>query len=530
MSRRGSALFLTLAALATTGATSAPTTAPTTVTPNTVTPTAAPATMPAAVAVPAPPHLPPAGPAVAAGPNLPQRLYDAVTPSLVAVQYTFTGEVQQGDLIVAGIVVDDHGLVMFPLAAVNDELPDEQLRRFKVIVPRTDTDNEELDATFQGRDERSQMAFVRVNPAKSTAKATAGSTAGSTSRPAAPRTWTPVRFAERSPAIGETVYSVGMLPRSGGYHAELTQSIVSAYLRGPVRQVAVAGGGLAGFGSPVFDATGTAIGIVGYQPPAPLLLDNKDPRQALLGSLATTRYYVPTAEFAVGLADPPTPAKPVILAYTGLPELSGLKKDEADYLGLTGRPAVSVGDVLADSPAAKAGLKPRDVIVTFDGKPLERGDTPEELPLILRHQLAQLSPGTPVTFGVLRGGPGQPLTDIRIALGERPEPANQAKRFWSDDIGFGVREPVLMDRYVRHMKPTDPPGVVVTVLKPEASAQTAQLMPEDLVVQVNGTPTPTLAAFKTAYNDFRTAHPRDAIVMVVKREGRDQTIRIEPPQ
>ncbi len=196
-----------------------------------------------------------------------------------------------------------------------------------------------------------------------------------------------------------------------------------------------------------------------------------------------------------------------MLAYTGLPELSGLKKEEADYLGLAGRPAVQVGDVLADSPAAAAGLKRRDVIVTFDGQPLERGDTPEELPMILRRQLSQLRPGTPITFGVLRGGPGQPLTDIRITLGTRPDPANRAKRYWSDDIGFGVRDPVLLDRYARHLKPADAGGVVVTVLKPESTAQAAGLQPEDLIVQVNGQPTPTLAEFKAAYGDYRRPTP-----------------------
>ena len=519
MPRRGFNPILTAAAAALTALTGlGATTAPTTVPAPTAATTLPAATMPTAV-VPLPP-LPPADPVVPAGRGFAQRLYDAVTPSLVAVQYTFTGETQQGDVIVAGIVIDDHGLVMFPLAAVNDELPDEQLRRFKIIVPRQDTDNEELDATFEGRDERSQMAFVRCKP----------EVAGKgTTRPA-PRVWTPIHFGERSPDIGTNVFSVGILPRNGGYHSVLTRSIVSAYLRGPVKQVEVAGGGLAGFGSPVFDATGTAIGIVGYEPPATILLDDKNPQQELLGSLATNRYYIPTSEFEIGLVDPPSAGHPVVLSYTGLPELSGLKKEEADYLGLTGRPAVSVGDVLADSPAAKAGLKRRDVIVTFDGHPLERGDTPEELPMILRRQLAQRPPGTVVTFGVLRGGPDQKLTDIRIPLGVRPEPANRAKRFWADDIGFGVRQPVLLDRYARHMKPADAAGVVVTVLKQEASAQTAGLQPEDLVLQVNGQPTPTLADFKAVYGDYRKAHPHDAIVMVVKREGREQTIRIEPPQ
>ena len=495
--RRSGSLILA-AALVCLGATTAPTTAPTT-RPATPVPT-----------------LPPATPMVPPGADLAKRLYDAASPALVAVQYTFTGEVQQADVIVAGVVIDESGLVMFPLAAVNDRLPDEQLKKFKVIVPHLDQDNEELDATFEGRDERSELAFVRVKPAKG--------------QQAQTRHWTAIHFGTTVPDVGRTVYSVGMMPRSGGYHTFLTESKVAAHLRGPVKQVLVAGGGLSAFGSPVFDERGVAIGLVGYEPPAAFTLDDRNPQQQLLGSLSTNRYFIPTSEFAIGLADPPSADHPVAIAFTGLPELSGLKKEEAEYLGLTGQPAVQVGDVLPDSPAAKGGLKARDIIVKFDGRPLERGDTPEELPQILRHSLAQMRPGDVITLGVLRGQPGTPLTDVKITLAERPPIASRAKRYWSDDIGFGVREPVLLDRYARKMKPADADGVVVTVLKPESTAQAAGLQPEDMVVAVNGTPTPKLDAFKTAYGDFRKAHAHDAIVMVVKRDGREQTIRIEPPQ
>ena len=473
------------------------------------------------------PALPPATPAVQPGGDFAKRLYEAVAPSLVAVQFTFAGEVQQADVIVAGIVVDDRGLVMFPLAAVSEQLPDEQLKRFKVIVPHLTADNEELDATFEGRDERANMAFVRVKSGggkSTTGPATAAAVADK------PRVWHPVKFADRTPGIGEAVYSVGMQPRSGGYHAYLSRSMVAAHLRGPVKQVLVSAGGLATFGSPVFDEQGYAVGIVGYEPPSPFTLDDRNPQQALIGSLATNHYFVPTREFAIALVDPPSIGHPVPMAFTGLPELSGLKREEAEYLGVAGQPAVQVGDVLADSPAAKAGLKRRDVIVKVDGQPLERGDTPEELPMILRHQLSQRKPGETVTLSVLRGASGSPLTDVAITTAPRPEMAGQAKRFWTDDLGFGVREPVLLDRYARKMKPADPLGVVVTVLKPEGSGQTAGLQPEDMVVQVNGQPTPDLATFKTTFGDFRKAHAHDPIVMVVKREGREQTIRIEPPQ
>ena len=136
----------------------------------------------------------------------PRDLYEKVTPSLVAVQYTFTGETVQQDVIVPGIVVNDQGLVMIPLAAVSDALPDEQLKKFKIIIPRKDVDNEEVEAEFEGRDERCGMAFVKAKPAESDK---------------AKHSWTPIHFESAPSQVGDSVYSVGMLGKTGGYHSIL---------------------------------------------------------------------------------------------------------------------------------------------------------------------------------------------------------------------------------------------------------------------------------------------------------------------
>src|SRR5438309_2133596 len=95
-----------------------------------------------------------------------QQLYDRVRPSLVAVQYTFDTELGRHELTFAGVVVRDDGLVLFPLAAVDERFPNEQLTDFKVIVPQDNADPLELDAIFQGRDERSRVAFVKPKDAR----------------------------------------------------------------------------------------------------------------------------------------------------------------------------------------------------------------------------------------------------------------------------------------------------------------------------------------------------------------------------
>ena len=50
-----------------------------------------------------------------------------------------------------GVVVSDDGLVMMTLAVVSPTIPDAQLKDFKIIVPRADKDDEELDAVRSGQ-------------------------------------------------------------------------------------------------------------------------------------------------------------------------------------------------------------------------------------------------------------------------------------------------------------------------------------------------------------------------------------------
>ncbi len=483
----------------------------------------------AALAAAAVPLMHPA-PAVAAATDdsFAQQLYARVTPSLVAVKFTYVGETLTHDFTTPGIVVSDDGLVMVPLAAVQEAFPDEQIKKFKIIIPRLDADNDEVEAVFQGRDERSEMAFIKAksDSEKSTTQPTTAAT-----QPVVARKWTPIKFEDAPSKVGDTVYSVGMLSKSGGFNTFLNRSLVSANLRGPVKQVMVAGGGLASPGAPVFNADGKAIGVVSIQPPSELYLDDegRDQRYRVLAELANNRYFIPTREFQIGLSSPPTPEHPVPLAWVGMPELSGLTKNDAALFGLQNQTAIQINDLMPDSPAEKSGLKKRDVIVKVNGQPLERGDQPEELPMILERKLVNFKPGDVVTFTVTTGK-DKPAHDVKVTLGDYPKRANAAARYWNEEIGFGVREMVMLDRYGLKLKKSDKDGVLVTVLKEGSSAASAELHPNDMITQVNGQPVTDLATFKSTYEAFRKEHEHQAIVMLVHRGNSDQTIRIEPPQ
>jgi S1-C subfamily serine protease len=72
---------------------------------------------------------------------------------------------------------------------------------------------------------------------------------------------------------------------------------------------------------------------------------------------------------------------------------------------------------------------------------------------------------------------------------------------------------------------------VVALLRPQAAAQAAHLGMLDLITQMNGKPVENLDEFKKDYLDFRKDRPNDPVVLeVIRLDGKEQTINIQPPQ
>ncbi|HEY1683173.1 MAG TPA: trypsin-like peptidase domain-containing protein [Tepidisphaeraceae bacterium] len=437
-----------------------------------------------------------AAPSTAPYPS-PNSIYNSALPSLVVVQFTWDMELGRHDMMGTGIVISKDGLIATSLSLINPHIPNAQMKDFKILVPSATADPDEIDATFVGRDERSGLAFVRA---------------------ASPHKWTPMHFEDQAMHVGDTVYSVGLLPKQAGYRPYLTAGVISGELHRQVPMFMVASG-LASGGSAVFDSAGHTVGLA----------LSMDFTQGPTGGMANpSAFFLPSRDFLFSFTDLPTPDQEQKLPWIGVIELHGLTKDMNEYYGLKDQPALQIGDVIADTPADKAGMKRGMIIVSMNGKPLERGDDAEQIPAILHERLLRTHIGDKITFGVI-SSPGQAPQNLTLTLAARPPSANTAKRYWAEDLGFGVRDAVFDDLYERHL-PSNTGGVIVTMIKPQGSAMIARLSPEDMVTQVNGKPINNVEQFQKTYENLRKTKPTEAVLLVIVHEGNNQVIRIEPPQ
>lgn len=279
-----------------------------------------------------------------AAPEAPAKLYERVSPSFVAVKYTWDFELRRQELTGPGVVVSEDGLIMTPIGVFNMIIPDAQMKDFKIIIPSQDHDADEVEAEFVGRDERTNVAFLRpraeaAKPApktlgdenkaaadkldsekksaadkkaaekksggdgddavkadtKADAKPEAKPSEAKSKSVSKPRKWTPIKFEDAKFTVGEPLWSVGVLPEAASYKTYLMEARVATTLRGETPQVLVSGG-LCGVGAVVFNAEGKAVGFVNQQSGQGVFLN--DGPNALMAINNPPKFFTPSSDFA----------------------------------------------------------------------------------------------------------------------------------------------------------------------------------------------------------------------------------------
>jgi serine protease Do len=165
----------------------------------------------------------------------------------------------------------------------------------------------------------------------------------------------------------------------------------------------------------------------------------------------------------------------VVRGWVGIAMMQ-LTPELAEGLGLDkNTKGVAVSQVIEDSPAEKAGIKHNDVIVEFEGEPVENDNE-------FRNRVAMLKPGTEVKLVVLRDNKRKTFA---LKLGERPskEQVAAAKSQTIEKLGLTVQN--LTDDLAERLGYKGMTGVVVTQVEPGSLAERAGIEDGMLIMEVN---------------------------------------------
>lgn len=194
----------------------------------------------------------------------------------------------------------------------------------------------------------------------------------------------------------------------------------------------------------------------------------------------------------------------VVRGFLGV-AIQSLTPDFAKAFGLEEDvKGVLVPEVHKDSSADKAGIKPGDIIVEFDGQPVETAKQ-------LQNKVAMLKPGTKVEMTALRNGKRMTFT---VELGERPSAGGVAgeKPRALEKLGLAVGN--LTDDLARRFGYQDLSGVIVTAVEPGSIAASAGITQGSLITELNRKKITNTKEFNQAVTE---AAEKGSLLMLVKQ-------------
>ena len=260
-------------------------------------------------------------------------------------------------------------------------------------------------------------------------------------------------------------------------------------------------------GGPLFDASGRVIGV-------------------------NTAIYSPSGgNIGIGFAIPSATAQTVITAlkehgrvergWLGV-EIQSVTDEIAAALGRQDRQGALVARTMEGSPAAKAGIRAGDLILSLDDEPVEEVKD-------LSRAVAEIRPGTRMSLTVQRQGAEKVLTltigempsEERVAATPPPETQSSEPRLglYLAPLTDDVRESRGLDQ--------DTSGVLVSRVEEGSAAEKAGIRPGTLITMVGqrevSTPNEAASSVRAAL-----ASGERAVLLRVEQGGHARFVAVEP--
>ena len=434
-----------------------------------------------------------------AAPSVAKRIAE-IARSLVVVQYTAENEFHKTNKLSGqGVLLNKKGVVLVSSDLIPQDIPLNYIRHLKIRI--TTGDMPKIPAEYLGRTVDGLFCYVRALK---------------------PLDATPLRISSASkPYLAERVFSVGRLGKDQAYGAFVGVNRVKAMIPLVHTLIATDSFGLTDANSPVFDfRTGKFVGMTVPNPGDGMIL-------TLLGrSVPVTLrdnqqvgMFIAYDSFKQDLTNVPTKRFVAKIPWFGTLDSTGLRSAVRKLYNIKQTSGLMVGQVIPGMPAAKGGLKSRDIILTVNGKPFAH--TPVAALMVARfeHRMQELKPGQIIKLGILRNG--KPKT-ITITVGQAPTPPSRLPRYYDRKIGLVVHNLAFIDTYSRKL-PLTQKGVYVVLVhngKP-ASLGTTPVQPGYIITRVDDHRIDNITAFKKLVTQAEATPGKPEIVFeVIKGDGR----------
>jgi len=185
------------------------------------------------------------------------------------------------------------------------------------------------------------------------------------------------------------------------------------------------------------------------------------------------------------------------------------------------RDGARVSFVFPDGAAKKAGIRVGDILTKFDGETVrchQESDLSHFLATVRRHEI-----GDEVECGLLRDNQPLKLT-LKLEVDDPDE--EDLKSFRDKELEFGLRDITVKERALQRI-PTDVKGPRVVEVKSSGWASLAHVAVGDVLLSIDGTPTPDVATAERLLTAAAEKKPR-CVVFLLRRGVHTLFAEVEP--
>jgi len=352
-------------------------------------------------------------------------------------------------------------------------------------------ENQKLKATFLGKDEETNLAFLKINKPKDLPK--------------------PIIFnSESQHKIGQSVFLIERLNHKYDFETIVNSANINSIIKKPRKKLLInsnlnvlSNGGL------VIDKDGNAIGVVqnnresyGYQ--------DETGQSTIIEILLAS-------DFKKLISNPPKLSEMKKngsgKSWLGI-QMQILTKDMAKYWDIENTSGVIINKIVPDSPSENAGLEMGDIIISVDEFKI-KGEDEKNLEMFRNH-VRNLSEKK-VNIKYIRDGK---TYSTKVKLRSTPKSQFLAEEKSKQELGFSVKE-LTQDIFLNYNIDFDTEGVWVSKVESAGIASIAGLRLGDLILKINNKSISDINGFESSLNLILETEP-EYIQFFILRQNKTQ--------